>query len=156
MRICAYLPWRNTILTSRDLTTSLHKRFLGFVFVTADFPRSFPVRSRRFLPYSTRLRSTCLSAVRACHLVLMHSLQRFAHSQKQLHQPLLRELGVIDQIRIDHVLQVPSSVVRQKYVDRLCAWIRLVACDGVIDGVDDIWIRREEAVCFDLLERERD
>ena len=65
---------------------------------------------------------------------------------------------MIDQIRIDGILQVASPVVGQEDVDGLGAGVVAVAGagDGVVDGVDDVGVRGEEGVGFDLLEGERD
>ena len=56
----------------------------------------------------------------------MHGLECSRDTEEQHHQPPFRELSVIDQIRIDGVLEIPSPVVREQYVDRLAAGIRLV------------------------------
>jgi hypothetical protein len=63
---------------------------------------------------------------------------------------------MVDQIRIDHVLQVPAAVVRKEDVDGFGGRIALVRRDAVVDRVDDVGVRREETVGFYLLERERD
>lgn len=63
---------------------------------------------------------------------------------------------MIDQIRINHVLQITAAVVRQQDVDRFRRRIGLVCFDGVVYRVDDVGVRREEGICFDFLEREAD
>lgn len=65
---------------------------------------------------------------------------------------------MIDEIRIDGILQIPAAVVGQEYVYRLATGIGLVVCrfDGMIDGMYDIGMRGEEGVSFNFFEGERD
>ena len=44
-------------------------------------------------------------------LIIMHGRQSFTDAQKQHHQPPLRKLRMIDQIRIDYILQIAPSIV---------------------------------------------
>lgn len=46
----------------------------------------------------------------------MHVSHGLAHAQKQMHELLLGEVCVIDQVRIDDVLQVSSSVIWQQNI----------------------------------------
>lgn len=59
---------------------------------------------------------------------------------------------MVDQIRIDRILQIPPPVVRQEDVDRLGAGVGAVGRDAVVDAVDDVGMWREEAVRLDLFE----
>jgi hypothetical protein len=63
---------------------------------------------------------------------------------------------MIDQICVDHVLQVSAAVVRQQDVDCFCGRIGAVRRDAVVDGVDDVGVRGEEGVGFYFFEREGD
>lgn len=63
---------------------------------------------------------------------------------------------MVDQVRVDQVLQVPAPVVREQDVDGFGARVRLVRGDAVVDAVDDVGVRAEEAVGFDFFEGERD
>jgi hypothetical protein len=46
----------------------------------------------------------------------MHSFERAAHAQEEHHEALLRELRMIDQVRIYEVLQVSAAIVREENV----------------------------------------
>lgn len=59
---------------------------------------------------------------------------------------------MVHKIRVDHVLQIPSSVVWQKDVYGLGAWVGLVGGYRVVDCMDDVRVRREEGVCFNFFE----
>lgn len=65
---------------------------------------------------------------------------------------------MIDQICINGVLEVPSPVVWQEYVHRLSAGIRFVLCrdDGVVDGMYDVRMGREEGIGFHFFQSEGD
>jgi hypothetical protein len=41
----------------------------------------------------------------------MHRAKRIGHTQYQDHQPLLWELGMVDQIGIDGILEITALVV---------------------------------------------
>ncbi|KAL8962521.1 MAG: hypothetical protein Q9193_001075, partial [Seirophora villosa] len=72
------------------------------------------------------------------------------------HEPPFGKLGMVDQIRVDRILQVPPPVIRQQYVHGLAPGIAPVVRrgDGVVDGVDDVRVRGEEGVGFDFFEGE--
>lgn len=59
---------------------------------------------------------------------------------------------MIDQVRIDRVLQVATSVVWEEDVDCLCAGIGTVICrdDSMVDSMYDVGMWREERVRFDF------
>jgi hypothetical protein len=80
---------------------------------------SLGVRSLRISPDFLRLALGARTAGSALDLVLVHGLERFAHTQEEHHQSPLRELCVVDQIRIDHVLEVAATVVWEEDVDGL-------------------------------------
>lgn len=92
--------------------------------------------------------------------VLVHGLERLGDAQHQLHELLLGEAGVVDEVGVDGILQVPALVVGQDDVDGLGAGVVAVGAelgaglgrDTVVDRVDDVGVRREEAVGLDLLE----
>lgn len=50
---------------------------------------------------------------------------------------------MIDEIRIDHILQIAPSVIRQEDIDDLGARVGFVGDDAVILGLDDVRMRRE-------------
>lgn len=45
------------------------------------------------------------------HPILMHRAQRIGNTEYQDHQPLLGELGMVDQIGINSVLEITALVV---------------------------------------------
>lgn len=67
---------------------------------------------------------------------------------------------MVDEVGVDGILQVPALVVGQDDVDGLGAGVVAVGAelgaglgrDTVVDRVDDVGVRREEAVGLDLLE----
>lgn len=69
-----------------------------------------------------------------------------------MHEALLGKLGVVDQIRIDQVLQVAPSVVGKEDIDRFGG---LAAAafrgDRIVDAVDDAGCVGEELVGVDFL-----
>ena len=62
---------------------------------------------------------------------------------------------MVDQVCVDHILQVPSPVVWQQDVDDLGPGIRAISRVGnrVVDGRDDVLVWGEEGVCLGLFER---
>lgn len=89
--------------------------------------------------------------------ILVHILQRSADAQEEQHQLLLREAGVVDQVGVDHVLQVAAAVVGQQDVDGLgLLAAAALGRDGVVDAVDDARAVREELVRLHLLHGLRD
>lgn len=119
MRIRPYLSLRHPLLTPRDLI--LHQRLILHVLLI-PFRTSIPppsrlpyrvlVSFRRLSPHPPRLLQRLSAARRPFDSVLMHRFQRARHPQEQDHQPPLRELGMINEIGIDGILQVPPSIVR--------------------------------------------
>lgn len=101
------------------------------------------------------------------HAILVHGFQGLADAQHELHEAPLAKAGVVDQVCIDHVLKIASTVVGEQDVDcftrrargvisntgDLC---RRVALYGVVDTGDYIGVRSEEGVGFDFLEGLRD
>ena len=63
---------------------------------------------------------------------------------------------MIDQIRVDHVLQISAAVVRKEDVDGLRGRVALVRGNAIVDGMDDIRVRGEEGVGFYFFEGEGD
>ena len=63
---------------------------------------------------------------------------------------------MVDEVRIDHILQVSSPVIRQKYVYGFRAGVGLVGSDAVVDAMDDVRVRREEGIGFYFFEGLRD
>lgn len=69
---------------------------------------------------------------------------------------------MIDQICVDSILQVTATVIWEQYIDRFGARITTgsdargfgprVICDGVVDAVNYVGMRRKESVSFNLLE----
>ena len=88
----------------------------------------------------------------------MHGLERSTHAEHEEHEAPLGEARVVDQIRIDGVLQVASPVVGQQDVDRLASLApgvtdardldASIVLDGVIHRADDVGVRGEECVRF--------
>lgn len=64
---------------------------------------------------------------------------------------------MVHQVRIDHILQISPSVIRQQDVDGL-ALLAAAALggDGVVDAVDDARAARKELVRVDLAHGLRD
>ena len=61
---------------------------------------------------------------------------------------------MVDQIRIDHILQIAPPIVRQQHIDRftlIVAAAAALAGDGVVDAVDDARTLRKHLVCLNLL-----
>jgi hypothetical protein len=112
------------------------------------------VRARSFAPYFLRFLLTPAAAGAALDFVLVHGLERLAHAEEQHHEPALGELCVVDEVRVDHVLQVAAAVVWQEDVDGFRGRIGLVRLNGVVYRMDDVWVRREECVRLDFLERQ--
>lgn len=165
VRVSSLLPRRNTILTPRHL--AVHQRLLCFVaillFIITSLPpviilyllRSFSIRVGRLFPHSPCVLLTPLPARGTLHPILMHRLQSSANAQEENHQSSFGKIRVVNEVRVDHVLQIAAPVVREEYVYGLGARIRFVAYDAVVDTVYDIWVWREESVCFNLLHRLR-
>ena len=61
---------------------------------------------------------------------------------------------MVDKIRIDGILEIPPSVVWEKYIDCLASRIRLILGRGdtVIDSSYDIWMRIEQCVSFNFFQ----
>ena len=60
---------------------------------------------------------------------------------------------MIDQIRIDHILQIPPSIIRQEHIDRLALLVpapAALAGDAVVDAVDYTRTVGEDLVGFYL------
>lgn len=91
----------------------------------------------------------------------MHVAQPPAHAEEQLHQPPLGKAGVVDEVGVDHVLQVAALVVGEQHVDdlggRVASHAAAALCgDGVVDAVDDVRRVGEQLVRLDLLHGLRD
>ena len=90
----------------------------------------------------------------------MHRLHRVGDAKHQNHETLLREAGVVDEIRIDGILQVSALVVGQQHVDGLGAGITAVGAelgprlggDTVVDRMDDVLMPGKQVVGFDFLQ----
>lgn len=86
--------------------------------------------------------------------VHVHLAQRLAHTQEELQEALLGELGVVDQVRVDQVLQVAPPVVREQHVDGLGGLAAAaLRGDRVVDAVDDARGVGKELVGVDFLHR---
>ena len=70
-----------------------------------------PIGVRPLLPDGPGLFHSTWSPRAYFDSILMHRFERSRNPQEQNHQPSLRELAVIDQIRINRVLQISPSVV---------------------------------------------
>jgi hypothetical protein len=81
--------------------------------------RGLGIRPLRISSHLFRLAFIPRTAGPTLDLVLMHGLERLTHAQEEYHQSSLWKLCVVDQIRIDHVLQVAASVVGEEDVHRL-------------------------------------
>ena len=92
----------------------------------------------------------------AAGVELVHRLERLADAEEEEHELLLGEAGVVDEVGVDHVLQVATAVVREEDVDRLAARVAALAGDAVVDAVDDGFAALEELVGLDLLHGLRD
>lgn len=87
----------------------------------------------------------------------MHRLEGFAYAQEQHHEVLLGESGVVDQVGVDHVLEVTAAIVRQEDVHRLGGLVgaALGRHGMVVCGYDSGNVR-EEAVRVDFAHGELD
>jgi len=85
-------------------------------------------------------------------VVDVHVAQAAAHAEEQAHELLLGEARVVDEVGVDHVLQVAAAVVREQHVDRL-ALLAAAALrgDAVVDAVDDAPAVPEKLVRLHLL-----
>lgn len=84
-------------------------------------------------------------------LVLVHGAQGPTDTQEEGHKVALGELGVVDEVGVDHVLQVAPSVVGEEDVDRLGGLVAAtLGGDAVVKGGDDGGDVGEEAVGVDL------
>jgi hypothetical protein len=145
---------REALLAARHLA-GVHERLLLDA-VGGALLRRLAVHLRRVGTRPSRLALALLPTSAPTDLVLVHGLERVAHAKHELHELLLRELCVVDEVCVDHVLQVSAAVVRQQDVHCLGARVVLVAGDAVVDARDDVWVRREQAVGLDLAQRLRD
>lgn len=95
-----------------------------------------------------------LHALRGGGLILVHRTQSLAHAQEQHHQMALGEVSVVDEVGIDHVLQVSTAIVRQQDVDGLAGIVAAAAAavgrNAVVKGRDDGGDVVEEPVGVDL------
>jgi len=118
MRISSDFAVCNAFLASGDLP--LHQRLLLNIFLVPlrrfspffrlGFSSCVLVRLSGFLPDAFCLLLCSRSSRRALHSILMHCLQRSRYAE-------------VDQICIYGVLEVPSSVVGEEYVDRFATGI---------------------------------
>lgn len=51
-------------------------------------------------------------------------------------------MGMINEVGVDGVLQVASSIVWKKYVHGFRPWIGLILCryNGMVDGMYYVWV----------------
>lgn len=87
-------------------------------------------------------------------LVLVHCAQGLADAEEQHHELALGEVIVVDEVCVDHVLQVPPAVVGQQDIDSLAGVVARAAAavrrHAVVVGRDDCGNVVEEAVGVDL------
>jgi hypothetical protein len=115
----------------------------------------------RFRRISSRPLPSLVCVGTALDLVLVHRFQRFGDSYHQRDQFLLGKSGVIDQIRIDRILEIPPLIVWKEDVDGFGTRITSIRSElrtgfshnGMIDGWDDISVWAEESICFHLFQR---
>lgn len=50
---------------------------------------------------------------------------------------------MVDEIRIDHILQIAAPVIWQENIHRLRAFIGAIACYAVVHAMYYVWMRRE-------------
>lgn len=137
--------------STADLILTLHQWPLLFtlLFLLSPLaPRSTP----RLLTMMVFLPSHLHPLHRA--LVLVHSPQRLADAEEQHHEAPLGELVVVDEVRVDHILQVAALVVRQQHVDGLGGLVgTALSRNGVVDGGDDGRDVGEKSVGVDFAHR---
>lgn len=63
---------------------------------------------------------------------------------------------MIDQIGVDHVLQIAAPVIGEEDVDGFGTGVGAVRGDAMVDAVDDVGVRRKEGVRLHFFEGERD
>ncbi len=148
MRISTHTANSNTFLRLGDFV--VHQRLQHLIFIVVippTHPRLSRIRIRliRFPPQLPRL-----ILPTSPNFILMHRLQRPTHPQKQAHQFPLRELRPIHQVRIYHILQIPSPIIRQKNIHRFRTRVRSIGLDTVINRFDDIPVPLEKRVRFYL------
>lgn len=147
MRVCFCLA------AVPNLVLRFHKRpFLLRLFV---FFRSF----RRRATASTATALTWVIVCLVAHLhalcrrrvVVVHGAQCLADAEKQIHEVPLGEFGVVDEVGVDHILEVAAAVVRQQDIDSFGGFISAaLGRNGVVGRGDDVGDVSEEAVGFDL------
>lgn len=103
-------------------------------------PLSFPSNTFRTFLASSVFRS-----------VVVHGFERFANATEEDHEFPLGKGGAIDEICIDDVLEIAMPIIWQKDVDCLCAGVAAgIRDNGMIEGADDVWVRCEKSIGFDL------
>lgn len=117
MRIRAQVPILDTFLTPRDLV--IHQGLILLILlILRDAMGSPPFRFHlhgpflvcllAFSPNTLRLSCRCRPTL---HSILMHRAKRICNTEYQDHQPLLWELGMVDEIGIDGILEITALVV---------------------------------------------
>jgi len=81
----------------------------------------------------------------------VHGTQSLAHSEEEQHETTLREPIMVDQVCVDHVLQITALIVWQKDINGFCRLVgAALGCDGMVDSGYDGWNVRKEAIGINL------
>ncbi|PFH61787.1 hypothetical protein XA68_16316 [Ophiocordyceps unilateralis] len=86
--------------------------------------------------------------------ISMNSSQSLTNAQEEHHEMTFGKSGPIDEIGVNHILQIPAPIIRQQDVDRLG---RLIGAafrrDRMVHGRDDGGDVSEESVRLHLAHR---
>lgn len=86
--------------------------------------------------------------------VVVHGPEGLADTEEEHHEAFLGELGVVDEVGIDHVLEVAAAVIRQQDVYCFCGLVgAALGRNGMVKGRDDVGDVREEPVGVDFAHR---
>lgn len=134
MRIGTQVPIFNALLTPRHLV--IHQRLIFILVILGHAVASSPFRFHLHCPFLICLLAFSPNALRlsrrcrpALHTILMHRAECLGNTKYQNHQPLLRKLGMVDEIGIDGILEIAALVVWEQDIDSLRAWVTAVGSE---------------------------
>jgi hypothetical protein len=134
VRIRTQISILNSLLALSHLV--IHQRLVLFILILRRAVTSPPLRLHLHRPFGVclfafppdTLRLSCRRRT-TLHAVLVHRAKRIRDTKYQYHQPLLGELGVVDEIGVDGILQITPLVVGKENIDGLGAWIAAIGSE---------------------------